>query len=147
MLRGTGYGMPKTFSKGMKNPKSTYNTMERQSLVKSILELTLALCCSGRDNSLADEKTNKEIKYSLLYETNLMSILINHIALCNHRDLGTVRVSLAILNGMMSGINGNSKELANLAPLLETAMSMFVQVAQVHRIPNSHIGRAVFRRL
>ena len=60
--------------------------------------------------------------------------------MCNHRDLGTVRVSLAILNGMMSGINGNSKELANIAPLLETAMSMFVQIAQVHRILTRTLG-------
>ena len=145
MLRGTSYGLPKTFLEGIKNTNSSYNTTERQALVTSILELTLSLCSSGHNTSFVDEKTNEEIKYSLLFETNLMSILINHIALCNHRDLSTVRISLTILNGMISGINGNSKELTNLAPLLETAMSMVVQIAQVHRIPNSHIGRAVFR--
>ena len=79
MLRGAGYGLSKNFLDGVKNANSSYHTVERQALVKSILELTLALCYSKNNKNEKDMKTQQELKYSLLFETNLMSILAHHM--------------------------------------------------------------------
>ena len=145
MLRGAGYGLSKNFLDGVKNANSSYHTVERQALVKSILELTLALCYSKNNKNEKDMKTQQELKYSLLFETNLMSILAHHIALCNHKDLGTVRICVAILNGMISGISNSNGDLSRLVTPLNAITSLFVQIAQVHQLPSSFIGRAVFR--
>jgi hypothetical protein len=143
-LRGTGYGLSKNFLDGVKITNSSYHTVERQALVKSILELTLALCYS-ENSSENDTKTQQELKYSLLFETNLISVLAHHIALCNHRDLGTVRLCVAIVNGMISGISTGNGDINQLITPLAAISSLFTQIAQVHRIPGSYIGRAVFR--
>ncbi len=143
-LRGTGYGLPQNFLDGVKIANGSYHTVERQALVKSILELTLTLCYS-ENSSESDTKTQKELKYSLLFETNLISVLSHHIALCNHRDLGTVRLCVTILNGMVSGISTDNGDIDQLMAPLTAISNLFSQIAQVHRIPGSFIGRAVFR--